>query len=343
MQSFKEKLFYYVHFKYVYNLCNSIDIKNKMDDDSNVKVPLLINSNKKKRYAPISSSISTHKIKKKFLCKCLIIAIVSLTFLFILGCYLNLKIEYKYQTVFQNIKITSNYEEADHFYDDLFLMPKINFLINDKKFRLEHRRLIDPNRKLAYNTFSRIVKFIIDFISSPINKIKHDYLHDSYFRLIDKNGNRFKVEKINTKNNAIKCFSMHLSNDQQIKNQAFETCFELGDNYWFGGHESYNQPYWPINNQSFDYVAYVTGYPDEWGAMVERYWLGSNGISIFVDDDVPLFVRHVENKICLKSSNFTPPYLFTNMIDKLEYKICMGEDIKGVHLYSKIYSSSLFH
>ena len=135
--------------------------------------------------------------------------------MFILGCYLNLHTIYKYETVFQDLKITSNYEEP--YQDDyLFALPKINLFVNDKKFRLEHRLINPCHDKQIDNTFSYIVKFIIDFISSPINKITHDYFHDSYFRLIDKNGNRFKVEKIDTDKNEIKCFSIQLGNDRKI-------------------------------------------------------------------------------------------------------------------------------
>ena len=104
-----------------------------------------------------------------------------------------------------------------------------------------------------------------------------------------------------------------------------EACFDLGELAWFGGHESYDQPYWPINDQRFDYVAYITGFADSWGAVLERYWISSNAIAIHVADDIPLFVRHSDpTKICLKASRNTSPYryspAYTN--DTLRYTIC---------------------
>ena len=57
--------------------------------------------------------------------------------------------------------------------------------------------------------------------------------------------------------------------------------------------------------------------------------MSSNGIAIFVEDKIPLFVNHQDpNKICLKSSSSSPPYLYTPVYDgdTFEYKICSGKN-----------------
>jgi alpha-glucosidase (family GH31 glycosyl hydrolase) len=97
-----------------------------------------------------------------------------------------------------------------------------------------------------------------------------------------------------------------------------------------------NQPFWPINNQSFDYVPYVTGFADEWGAVLERYWLSSNGLALLVEDDVALFVNHNNpTRICLKASNKTLPYknLHAYRENKFAYKVCTAENMKQVHMF----------
>ncbi|CAF0739483.1 unnamed protein product, partial [Brachionus calyciflorus] len=150
---------------------------------------------------------------------------------------------------------------------------------------------------------------------------------------ISKNENFwFKLEKLSTKINEVECYNVTILDrfDDEI-----EACFNLNKTYWFGGHESYDQPYWPINSQRFDYVPYVTGFADDWSAVLERYWISSNGISLFVDDDIALLVKHTENNtICLKSSKNSNPYKFTSIYSNLlQYTLCKGTNIKTLQLY----------
>ena len=75
------------------------------------------------------------------------------------------------------------------------------------------------------------------------------------------------------------------------------------------------------------------GFPDDWGAVVERYWLSSKGVAIFIEDDIPLFVNHQDSsKICLKSSSLTAPYLYTPVYagDIFEYKLCSGKKLQTI-------------
>lgn len=57
---------------------------------------------------------------------------------------------------------------------------------------------------------------------------------------------------------------------------------------WYGGSERY-YPSWPIENDVFDNLAYVTAQED-YGAIRERYWLNSRGGYIFLNSRVPLFL-----------------------------------------------------
>ena len=94
-----------------------------------------------------------------------------------------------------------------------------------------------------------------------------------------------------------------------------------------------DQPYWPINNQSFNYVPYVTGYEDAWGALYERYWLSSAGVSLFFDDDIPLFVQHLDSKkICFKADLNSPPYKFTPIYSEnnLDFTLCRVSDSRKI-------------
>ena len=101
------------------------------------------------------------------------------------------------------------------------------------------------------------------------------------------------------------------------------------------GHESHDQPYWPINPQVFDYVAYETGFADQWGAVLERYWISSNGVAVFIGQEVPLLVSKTQNRICLRSSNTSYPYTYTPVYkqDEFSYTICHGLDIKTLQMF----------
>jgi hypothetical protein len=103
--------------------------------------------------------------------------------------------------------------------------------------------------------------------------------------------------------------------------QEFEDCFNLDNSFWYGGAESYDQQYWPINKQQFnEYMPYLTGLFGKWSSILERYWITTSGVAIVVDHKVPLFALKNETIICfLASSKY--PYLEKNIVS-LKYDIC---------------------
>jgi myogenesis-regulating glycosidase len=186
----------------------------------------------------------------------------------------------------------------------------INIKINDKNdFKLTHSWLNGGNSLLFNLTFNENDHHIID----ETKKVE----------LI--------VKTITSGDSNVNCLNITSTGKDQ------EVCFDLSDASWFGGHESQQQPYWPINSQIFSYIPYATGFADSWGAVLERYWLSSKGIAIFVDEDVPLMVQHLnlfdKNTICFKSSVLVEPFKYTPVYkpDTLSYQMCWADDIKTVH------------
>jgi hypothetical protein len=146
-----------------------------------------------------------------------------------------------------------------------------------------------------------------------------------------------KIIKINEKNDdSVECHQVFIESLYSSLEESV-ACFNLNPNYWFGGHESYSQPFWPINNQSFDYQPYITGWPDGWAGILERYWLSSNGTAIFLNEDVPLLVKHLNpDQICLMSNKSAAPYAYTpNAFNdsSLNYFICTGANTTILHTY----------
>jgi hypothetical protein len=122
------------------------------------------------------------------------------------------------------------------------------------------------------------------------------------------------------------------NNDEKYANQEFEDCFNLGDSYWYGGAESFDQQFWPINQQDFSkHLPYLTGLFGKWSSILERYWLSSSGLAIVVDQSIPLFVLKNKTSICLLASSKEP--YNENRIVKLTYDVCQIDSSKSQNDY----------
>ncbi|XP_049938004.1 myogenesis-regulating glycosidase-like [Schistocerca serialis cubense] len=109
----------------------------------------------------------------------------------------------------------------------------------------------------------------------------------------------------------------------------WETCFDQGDLHWYGGPEQKVQ-HWPFEKLNFTEYSYVTKEKDSM-AVVESYWLLSNGMYIYVDINVPLFLNQGNGSFCLVAEN-ADPYPPTRQTLHLGYYVCRGEDAKQAHL-----------
>lgn len=76
---------------------------------------------------------------------------------------------------------------------------------------------------------------------------------------------------------------------------------------------------------------------DAWGALYERYWLSSSGLALFFDDDIPLFVNHLDStRICFKSDRFSAPYQYTPVYsddDSLNFVLCKSNSVIPLHMH----------
>lgn len=189
----------------------------------------------------------------------------------------------QYKSTFSNVTTTFKYEEQ--------FFPSFDL-------RLDELNIIFKHTLVPYTHGHDYLPFFDGFISADSKK-------DSFLRLYNKDKYSFQISTNQVSNENIKCFRVEVENNfKEVSNGDVEMCVGLGNWSWFGGHESYNEPYWPINNQTFEYVPYVTGFPEIWATVLERYWLASAGLAIFIDDDIPLLVKHKENKLCFKSSRY---------------------------------------
>ena len=100
---------------------------------------------------------------------------------------------------------------------------------------------------------------------------------------------------------------------------------------WFGGVVTDSQR-WPLNAHELDMKPYIVG---EYGNMVERFWLSSKGVGIYIHDDVPLHLswNHKQNGgMCVKANYEGDMYSTrNNKLPVLKYTICEDFDLVRVH------------
>ncbi|KAK6176126.1 hypothetical protein SNE40_014468 [Patella caerulea] len=116
-------------------------------------------------------------------------------------------------------------------------------------------------------------------------------------------------------------------------------CFDIGDVQWFG---SSNLTYgsMPISGK-FDYNSneYSAGNEGVLQSAVEFYWITSNAVGLFVNNEIPTHVRWNttrEGQMCL-IANFTVPFYDQDdkRLPRLNYTLCNGHDTLKTHTFMR--------
>ncbi|KAK1161615.1 SITS-binding protein-like isoform X2 [Acipenser oxyrinchus oxyrinchus] len=105
-------------------------------------------------------------------------------------------------------------------------------------------------------------------------------------------------------------------------------CFSMDNISWYGG-AGVRAQNWPINNVNIALQPFVVSNlrnnPTGFGSVLERYFLGSSGVALFIAQDIPVHISIDSQKhFCLQ----TP--LSTELVP-LQYMVCVGNNIKTVH------------
>ncbi|NWH60790.1 SP15 protein, partial [Geococcyx californianus] len=125
---------------------------------------------------------------------------------------------------------------------------------------------------------------------------------------------------------ATECYSVRwtpLRPDVTLKD-----CFSMANVSWYGG-ASIRAQRWPLNGAESHTQPFVSGdfskNPAGYGPVLERYFLGSTGVTVTVPPDVPLFLSvESERHFCLE----TPA---GRAAEPLRYSLCLSSDITAAH------------
>ncbi|XP_061408934.1 myogenesis-regulating glycosidase-like [Lethenteron reissneri] len=141
----------------------------------------------------------------------------------------------------------------------------------------------------------------------------------------------------------ISCHEFHW----ETTSEDFEPfdCFSMANAHWYGAAEMYSQR-WPINSWNKTMSFYLSGdmFEDEqqYGSLLERYWLSSAGAALWGDAASPLHASingDGDGRICLKGSYRNAPYPYpaagagTVPPASLRYATCSGPDIVSTHAH----------
>lgn len=111
---------------------------------------------------------------------------------------------------------------------------------------------------------------------------------------------------------------------------------EEGRARWYGGWAagSSGQQRWPMNAMQAEQGAYVPGSIHH-GSVIERYWLSSRGIGLYVHHDVPLHVGWNDDgdqQLCIKADYSDSPYPNPDGdLPVLSYTMCEDFDMMRAH------------
>ncbi|XP_035218734.1 myogenesis-regulating glycosidase-like isoform X2 [Stegodyphus dumicola] len=129
------------------------------------------------------------------------------------------------------------------------------------------------------------------------------------------------------------CYQVHWEN--LAPTTTLKDCISLKNAHWYGMGEVRNIS-WPLSGISERSQPFVTGdlNRDDYGAILERYWLSSEGVAIMVSADIPLYVSlnsSQNNNLCFEAKYDSFPYYNDRSDLHLDYTICTGSDMKQVH------------
>lgn len=142
--------------------------------------------------------------------------------------------------------------------------------------------------------------------------------------LVEMKINKVKSSRLDAQ---VKCFEVKWTS---VASYPPVDCFPMTGS-WYGGAQMYQQ-YWPLNSWDKHMSFFLTGDmfsdPQQYGSVVERYWLNSDGVAIYVKPEVPLHVSTERGQLCLKGHDVEP---YKPDMTYLNYVVCMSDSAQKTH------------
>ncbi|XP_063145321.1 SITS-binding protein-like [Candoia aspera] len=107
-----------------------------------------------------------------------------------------------------------------------------------------------------------------------------------------------------------------------------KNCFSMVNVSWYGG-ASVSSQHWPLNSVNIESqpftISNLSKTPNAYGSVLERYFLGSTGVTMMMASDIPISLSVERNKhFCLENTPGTD-------MASLQYKVCVSQNITSAH------------
>lgn len=141
-----------------------------------------------------------------------------------------------------------------------------------------------------------------------------------------------------TEHVGVRCY--HITWESLMSDFYPTDCYDWSDGrgHWYGGGQT-NKMAWPIEKGSVAMSPFITGDIREhvWGNVLKRYFINSNGVTVFVDPDTPLYVSMNSDhphKFCLQARHDDFAYVYhSTPLPQLNYSICTSSNMKTLHSF----------
>ncbi|XP_018615527.1 myogenesis-regulating glycosidase-like [Scleropages formosus] len=130
--------------------------------------------------------------------------------------------------------------------------------------------------------------------------------------------------------------------EELVAGQPVEHAMSYNGSHWYGGAESASQ-HWPIllagQQEPEPFVTSdINSNRQQFGGILERYWLSSNAVAIKINDSVPF---HLGWDDIAQTMRFQARYQDTlykplpgqEPLAELSYRVCVGSDVTSIHKY----------
>ncbi|XP_022106979.1 uncharacterized protein LOC110988061 [Acanthaster planci] len=130
----------------------------------------------------------------------------------------------------------------------------------------------------------------------------------------------------------------HIVWESMVAGVPLRDCYSLNGAHWYGSAEMFYQ-LWPIEKWNETTTMYVSGdmYANwqDYGSVLDRYWLSSRGVAIRASHDTPLHVslnNDDDSMVCFQSTYANSYYPNPeNNLQRLDYTVCTHDDVRQVH------------
>ncbi|PSN44064.1 hypothetical protein C0J52_15921 [Blattella germanica] len=141
-----------------------------------------------------------------------------------------------------------------------------------------------------------------------------------------------------TEHRGVRCYHITW---ESLREDFYPTdCYDWseGHGHWYGGGQT-KMMAWPIEEGTVNLSPFVTGdiQEHEWGNVLKRYFINSNGVTLFVDPATPLYVSLNMNnsrKFCMQARYDDFAYVYRSKpLPQLNYSICTSNNMKSLHSF----------